>query len=88
VAVFAHRFSVFSITPDSALARFHPKEFARFSRISKSSRAEVMDRLRSAVLRRLVQQSEADRITALADRASGACTRLIQYLERSKGPQS
>ena len=67
-------------------ARFYPKEHARFLRIAKGSLAEVVDRLRSAVLRKLVSQEEADRITRLADRAQGASTRLIKYLETSDGP--
>ena len=67
-------------------ARFYPKEHARFLRIAKGSLAEVVDRLRSAVLRKLVTQEEADRISHLANRSQGACTRLIKYLERSEGP--
>ena len=67
-------------------ARFYPKEHARFLRIAKGSLAEVVDRLRSAVLRRLITQEEADRISRLADRAQGAATRLIRYLESSEGP--
>ena len=62
-------------------ARFYPKEHARFLRIAKASLAEVVDRLRSAVLRQLITQEESDRISRLADRSQGACTRLIRYLE-------
>lgn len=67
-------------------ARFYPKEHARFLRIAKGSLAEVVDRLRSAVLRKLVTQEEADRIIRVADRSQGASTRLIVYLETSDGP--
>ena len=66
-------------------ARFYPKEFARFLRIGKASLAEVVDRLRSAVLRGLITPEAADHISRLSDRAQGACTRLIQYLEKSQG---
>ena len=67
-------------------ARFYPKEHARFLRIAKGSLAEVVDRLRSAVLRKLVSQEEADRISRIADRSQGASTRLIRYLEKSDRP--
>ena len=67
-------------------ARFYPREHARYLRIAKGSLAEVVDRLRSAVLRKLISQEEADRISRLADRAQGACTRLIRYLESCHPP--
>jgi four helix bundle protein len=62
-------------------ARFYPKEHARFLRISRGSLAEVADRLRSAVLRGLVEEGEAARITVLTRRARGAASGLIRYLD-------
>ena len=69
-------------------SRYYPREFARFLKISRGSLAEVADRLRSAVLRGLIEQGEADVITAITARARGACTRLIQYLDGATPPGS
>jgi len=66
--------------------RYYPKEFARFVRISKGSLAEVKDRLRSAVLRRLMTEAEANEIIVLVNRAQGACTGLIRYLDDADAP--
>lgn len=62
--------------------RFYPKEFARFLRIARGSLAETAEHLRSAVLRGLIEQAEADAIVLLTLRARGACSRLIQYLDK------
>jgi four helix bundle protein len=70
------------------LSRYYPKEFARFLKISRGSQAEVADRLRSAVLRGLIEQEEADAITRLTHRARAACTRLIHYLDGATAPGS
>ena len=66
--------------------RYYPKEFARFLRISKGSLGEVKDRLRSAVLRRLITEADADEIIVLANRAQGACTKLARYLDDAEAP--
>lgn len=66
--------------------RFYPREFIRFLRIANGSLGEVIDRLRGAVKRRLVDASEAEAITRLARRAIGASVKLIQYLEGCDGP--
>ena len=67
-------------------ARFYPKDFARFLRISRGSLAEIADRLKSAVLRGLVTQADADKVVKLTKRARGACAALIRYLDDAEPP--
>jgi four helix bundle protein len=62
-------------------SRFYPREFARFVRIAKGSLSELLDHLKLAVRRRLVDPETAKSLDSLTRRARGACTGLIRYLE-------
>jgi four helix bundle protein len=65
----------------------HP-EFARHARIAKSSLMETQNHLRDGVDRRFWSAQQADTLLHLADRAVGACVRLIAYLETSDAPRA
>jgi four helix bundle protein len=67
-------------------ARFKPKDFARFVRISRGSLSEILDRLISARRRGLINEEDFQRISSLARRAKGACTGLINYLDSAEEP--
>jgi four helix bundle protein len=67
-------------------ARYHPKDFARFVRIARGSLAETIEHLESAVEAGIITDSEAAMSIDFADRAIGACTRLICYLESAEAP--
>ena len=62
-------------------SRFYPREFARFVRIAKGSLSELLDHLKLAVRRGLVDPETAQSLDSLTRRARGACTGLIRYLE-------
>ena len=62
-------------------SRFYPREFARFVRIAKGSLSELLDHLKLAVRRGLVDPETATSLDSLTRRARGACTGLIRYLE-------
>jgi four helix bundle protein len=63
----------------------HP-EFARYTRIAKASLAETHNHLGDGVDRRHWSRDDAEPLRHLADRAIGACVRLLQYLERTDAP--
>jgi four helix bundle protein len=65
----------------------HP-EFAKHTRIAKSSLMETQNHLRDGVDRRFWSAQQADSLLHLADRAIGACVRLIAYLEASDAPRT
>ena len=69
-------------------SRHAPKDHARFVRISKGSLSEVIDRLGSAVARRLFTAEEITKADCLARRSRGACTGLIRYLETADPPNT
>jgi len=58
----------------------HP-EFARYTRVDKASLVETHNHLADGVDRHHWSPREANRLQQLADRAVGACVRLLQYLE-------
>ena len=63
----------------------HP-EFARYARVAKSSLIETHNHIGDGADRTHWSRDEATRLQALADRATGATTRLIRYLETSDAP--
>ncbi len=63
----------------------HP-EFAKHTRIAKSSLMETQNHLRDGVDRRFWSAQQADRLLLLADRAIGKCVRLLAHLESSDAP--
>ncbi len=67
-------------------ARYKPKDFARFVRISRGSLTEILDRLISARRRGLISEQDFQLITQLARRAKAACTGLINYLDSAEEP--
>jgi four helix bundle protein len=62
-------------------SRYYPRENARFVRIAKGSLSELLDHLKLAVRRRLIDPATAKSLESLTRRARGACTGLIRYLE-------
>lgn len=65
----------------------HP-EFAKHTRIAKSSLMETQNHLRDGVDRRFWSAQQADSLLHIADRAIGACVRLIAYVEASDAPRA
>jgi four helix bundle protein len=65
----------------------HP-EFARYTRIAKASLTETHNHLGDGVDRGFWSPGEAGPLQDLADRAIGACVRLLRYLESSDAPRS
>lgn len=64
----------------------HP-EFARYSRVARSSLIETHNHLGDGVDRHFWSPRETARLQVLADRATGATTRLIRYLETTDAPE-
>ena len=67
-------------------ARYHPKDFARFVRIARGSLSETIEHLEDAVEEGIITDSQAAASIEFAERAMGACTRLICYLESAEAP--
>jgi len=65
----------------------HP-EFARYVRIAKSSLTETHNHLGDGVDRGHWPPQHAAPLQELADRAIGACVRLLRYLESTEAPRS
>jgi four helix bundle protein len=63
----------------------HP-EFGRYARIARSSLIETHNHLGDGVDRQLWSPHEAAALQELANRATGATTRLIRYLENTDAP--
>jgi four helix bundle protein len=63
----------------------HP-DFARYSRVARSSLIETHNHLGDGVDRGFWPPHEAVRLQDLADRATGGTTRLIRYLESTDAP--
>jgi len=61
-------------------------EFARYTRVAKASLTETHNHLGDGVDRRHWSPREATPLQELADRAVGACVRLLQYLESTDAP--
>lgn len=66
--------------------RFYPKEFAQFLRIARGSLLETGEHLRDARAAGWIDAAREADLVRLRDRAVGATTRLIRYLD-SDPPQ-
>jgi four helix bundle protein len=64
----------------------HP-EFARYTRVAKASLVETQNHLGDGVDRGHWSPKEAEPLRNLADRAIGACVRLLTYLESTTAPR-
>lgn len=71
-------------------SRYYPREHARFLRIAKGSLSELLDHLKRAVRRRLIEPADAKALESLTRRARGACIKLIRYLDSTdpNGPSA
>ena len=65
----------------------HP-EFARYTRVAKASLMETHNHLGDGVDRHHWSPREATPLQELADRAVGACVRLLRYLESTDAPST
>jgi four helix bundle protein len=65
----------------------HP-EFARYTRVAKASLTETHNHLGDGVDRNHWTARQAVPLQELADRAIGACVRLLQYLESTDAPRT
>jgi len=63
----------------------HP-EFAKHTRIAKASLCETQNHLGDGADRRIWTSEKANEMSRLADRAIGACVRLLAHLETSEAP--
>src|SRR5262245_41329338 len=63
----------------------HP-EFAKYTRIAKSSLMETQNHLRDGVDRHFWSASQVDPLLHVANRAIGACVRLLAWLESTDAP--
>ena len=66
--------------------RYKPKVFANSLRISRGSLLEVNDHLRRARDLGLISAADFKELSHLTNRAVGALTRLVAYLETAKEP--
>ena len=66
--------------------RFRPGDFARYLEFARASLMETQNHLDDALDSCFVTQEEYEDMYRLADRATGATTRLHQYLTRCKEP--
>lgn len=73
--------------PAEGFACYGHPQFARYVRIAKASLVETQNHLGDGVDRRHWSPIESTPLKALADRAIGACVRLLTYLESTDAPQ-
>lgn len=66
--------------------RFYPRDNARLVRIARGSLNELLDHLERARSRGVLQAAEAEPLVKLANRAAGAATRYLRYLETTDHP--
>ena len=66
--------------------RFRPTEFARYLEFARASLIETQNHLGDALDCGYVDTTEHDELSALAERAIGATTRLMQYLRTCTPP--
>jgi four helix bundle protein len=68
--------------------RYRPREFARFLHMARGSLHETRHHLHDALQRSYLTAKEHDRLVQLSDRAIGASTALLHYLNRcdANGP--
>jgi four helix bundle protein len=67
-------------------ACFRHSEFSRYARIARASLLETHNHVGDGADRRYWPPAEATRVQALAERAVGATTRLLQYLSSTDTP--
>jgi len=67
-------------------ARYQPRDFARFLRISKASLVELHEHLYHARQLDLITEQALEDLSRLVNRSIGAVVRLIRYLETAKAP--
>jgi four helix bundle protein len=67
-------------------ACYRHSEFARYARIARASLIETHNHLGDGVDRKLWSALDAALLRELADRATGATTRLIRYLDSTDAP--
>jgi four helix bundle protein len=67
-------------------ACFRHPEFARYTRVAKASLVETQNHLRDGVDRGHWSLQQSKPLEDLADRAVGACVRLLAYLETTDAP--
>ena len=74
------------VSPPANLAEgfghFKPRQFAKFARIARASLFETRDHLRLAVACAAMSGDLANELITLTNRAIGAVTALIRYLDR------
>ena len=74
------------VSPPANLAEgfghFKPRQFAKFARIARASLFETRDHLRLAVACTAMSEELANELIPLANRAIGAVTALIRYLDK------
>ena len=63
--------------------RYRPAEFARFVRIARGSLTETKDHLDAGLERGYCSSSEHGNMNQLVNRALGASTRLVRYLDEA-----
>jgi four helix bundle protein len=66
--------------------RYAHAEFARFSRVAKASILETHNHVGDGYDRGYWSADTRDRVQQIADRAAGATTRLIAYLDVTEAP--
>ncbi len=64
---------------------FKPREFARFTRIARRSLMETRSHLLDAQTRRYLEAGVSEELLALCNRALGATTGLLRYLDSCQG---
>ena len=64
---------------------FKPREFARFTRIARRSLMETRNHLRDAQTRRYLKDDDSHELITLCNRALGATTSLLKYLDSCQG---
>ena len=69
-------------------ACYRHTEFARYTRIAKASLVETQNHLDDGVDRKHWVPEDRKELCAIADRAIGACVRLLAYLESTQEPRS
>ena len=66
--------------------RYYPRDNARFVRVARGSLDELLDHLARAKARGVLAKPDAERLIRLANRAAGAATKYLVYLESAKSP--
>ena len=65
--------------------RFRPREFAQFLRIARASLLETRSHILSGQSKGYFSDADAGELLRIQDRATGATTKLVRYLDACKG---